>query len=280
MRFFSPDYLMLYLAFPLIIAAIPLFMKFRKKRVIRLGRLETVKRLTTGVNSTFRNISVILLLIGLAFVIAALARPQYPGGIEKIETRGGKVVVALDISLSMLAQDFQPNRLEKAKREIIDLVEMLKAQTVGLVIFAGEAFVQCPPTIDYSAFRMFLDVADVGMISDTGTNIEDAIVKSVKLLDDDSQVDKAIVIFTDGESFEGNAGEAASQAAKTGIKVYTVGIGSDRGRPIPDIIAGGQSLKKNNDGEIIVSRLNVEELNDIAAAGKGKFFRGPRSGGR
>lgn len=273
MRFYNPDYLMLYLLFPVFIALVLIFLRLRKKRIIHLGRFETVKRLLTQVNSTFRNISVILLLIGMAFVIAALARPQYPGGVEKIETRGGKIVVALDISLSMMAQDFQPDRLEKAKREIIDLVEMLKAQTVGLVVFAGEAFVQCPPTVDYSAFRMFLDVADVGMISDTGTNIEDAINKSAKLLDDNSPVDKAIVIFTDGESFEGNARDAAAEAAKKGIKVYTVGIGSDRGRPIPDVISGGQSLKKNKEGEIIVSKLNTEELIDIASAGKGKFFR-------
>jgi Ca-activated chloride channel family protein len=173
----------------------------------------------------------------------------------------------------MLAQDFQPNRLEKAKREIIDLVEMLQAQTLGLVVFAGEAFVQCPPTIDYSAFRLVLDVAGVGMISDTGTDIMDAIEKSAELLDDDSPVDKAIIIFTDGESFEGDAKKAASEAAKKGIKVYTVGVGSTKGRPVPDIKSGSESLKKNNDGEIIVSRLNLEELTAIASAGNGKFYR-------
>ena len=273
MRLYNPDYLMLFLAIPLIIAMIIVFFRIRKKRITRLGRIETVQRLLTGVNPTVRNISAILLLIGLSLVVVALARPQYPGGVEKIEARGGKVVIALDVSLSMLAQDFQPDRLEKAKREIVDLMQMLKAQTVGLVIFAGEAFVQCPPTVDYSAFRMYLDVADVGMISDTGTNIEDAINKSVKLLDDGSPVDKAIIIFTDGESFEGNAADAASEAAKKGIKVFTVGIGSDKGRPIPDNVSGGQSLKKNKEGEIIVSRLNIEELSDIASSGKGKFYR-------
>jgi Ca-activated chloride channel family protein len=118
-----------------------------------------------------------------------------------------------------------------------------------------------------------LDVANVGNISDTGTDIEDAIEKSTELLDDDSPVDKAIIVFTDGESFEGDAKKAASEAAKKGIKVYTVGVGSTKGRPIPDILSGGESLKKNNDGEIIVSRLNPEELTAIASAGKGKFYR-------
>lgn len=278
MRFYSPDYLMLYWMFPILIAAVFIFIRWRKSRIRRLGQKDSLNKLLLRVNPTARNISIILLIIGFAFVVAALARPQYPGGVEKIETRGGKIVIALDISLSMLVPDFQPNRLEKAKREIIDLVEMLKAQTLGLVIFAGEAFVQCPPTIDYSAFRMFLDVADVGMISDTGTNIEDAIEKSTKLLDDDSPVDKAIVIFTDGESFEGDARKAAAEAAKKGIKVYTVGIGSTRGRPIPDITSGGGALKKNKEGEIIVSRLNEEELSAIATAGKGKFYRATPGG--
>ncbi|UCE65053.1 MAG: VWA domain-containing protein [Candidatus Zixiibacteriota bacterium] len=278
MRFYHSDFLMLFLLYPLLFLMIFMFFRLRKQRINRLGHIESLKKLLLRFNPAARNISIFLLVIGFSFIIAALARPQYPGGVEKIEARGGKIVIALDISLSMLAPDFQPNRLEKAKREIIDLVEMLKAQTLGLVIFAGEAFVQCPPTIDYSAFRLFLDVADVGMISDTGTNIEDAIEKSVKLLDDDSPVDKAIVIFTDGESFEGEAGEAASEAAKKGIKVYTVGIGSTRGRPIPDLASGGESLKKNKEGEIIVSRLDAEELTAIASAGKGKFYRATPGG--
>jgi Ca-activated chloride channel family protein len=273
MRFYSPDILSLFFFLPLLILMVYIFLKLRKKQLLKIGHFESLKRLLSQVNPAARNLSMVLLLAGFSFVIAALARPQYPGGIEKIETRGGKIVIALDLSLSMLAQDFQPNRLEKAKREIIDLVEMLQAQTLGLVVFAGEAFIQCPPTVDYSAFRLNLDVANVGNISDTGTDIEDAIEKSTELLDDDSPVDKAIIVFTDGESFEGDAKKAASEAAKKGIKVYTVGVGSTKGRPIPDILSGGESLKKNNDGEIIVSRLNPEELTAIASAGKGKFYR-------
>jgi Ca-activated chloride channel family protein len=173
----------------------------------------------------------------------------------------------------MLAQDFQPNRIEKAKREIVDLTEKLKAQTVGLVIFAGEAFIQCPPTIDYSAFRMFLDVASVGLISDTGTNLADAIDKSVKSLDDGSSLDKAIIVFSDGESFEGDAEKAANEAAKKGIKVYTVGIGSASGRPIPDPESDNAGLKKNDTGEIVISHLDAETLTKIADMGNGKFYR-------
>jgi Ca-activated chloride channel family protein len=273
MRFYNPDFLTLFLLYPLLVILIYIFFRVRNRQIKRIGHFESIKRLLSQVHPAARNISIILLIIGFSFIIAALARPQYPGGVEKIETRGGKIVFALDISLSMLAPDFQPNRLEKAKREIIDLVEMLKAQTLGLVIFAGEAFVQCPPTIDYSAFRLFLDVADVGMISDTGTNIEDAIEESMRLLDDDSPVDKAVIIFTDGESFDGDARNAASEAVKKGIKIYTIGVGSTKGRPIPDMLAGGESLKKNKEGEIIVSRLDEGELTAIALAGKGKYYR-------
>ncbi len=272
MRFDSPQFLWIYFAIPALFLILLLGGKLKKSAQNKFGHSSTVSRLFGQLNLSTRNISFILLLGGIAFVVTALARPQYPGGVEKIEARGGKVVVALDISLSMLANDFQPNRLEKAKREIISLIEKLQAQTLGLVVFAGEAFVQCPPTIDYSAFRMFLDVADVGMISDTGTNLADAIDVSAKLLDDGSPMDKAIIIFTDGESFQGDAEKSADEAAKKGIKVYAVGIGSQTGRPIPDYKSNEGSLKKNDSGEIVISRLDEASLTKIAANGNGKYF--------
>jgi Ca-activated chloride channel family protein len=270
-RFYFPQYLWFLATLPLLLGLFILADRFRKGRSKKIGRSETVSRLFGRSNFVASNLSLVAFVTGLAFIIAAMARPQYPGGVEKIETRGGEIVVALDLSLSMMAQDFQPNRLEKAKREIIDLIDKLKAQTVGLVIFAGQAFVQCPPTIDYSAFRMFLDVADVGMISDTGTNLADAISVSTKLLDDNSPVDKAIIVFTDGESFEGDAEKAAKEAADKGIKVYTIGVGSVNGRPIPDPEGGG--LKKNDNGEIVISRLDPDILSKVANKGNGKFFR-------
>ncbi len=272
MRFYYHDYLALYLAIPVIAILLFALARYRRKITGKLGDLNTVKRLLMSVNNRSAAAAGILWFAGVVFVIGALARPQYPGGVEKVEVTGGKIVVALDVSLSMLAPDFQPTRLDKAKRQIIDLLDKLKAQTVGLVIFAGEAFVQCPPTSDYSAFRMFLDVAEVGMISDTGTDLADAINKAAELLDDTSPVDKAVIVFTDGETFEGNAKNAASEAYKKGIKVYTVGVGSTSGRPLPDDSSGG-GLKKNRDGEIIISRLNEDELTDVAADGGGKFYR-------
>ena len=272
MRFYSPDVLWLYAAIPAVIIILYFAAKIRIRAIKKMGDPVTVKRLFTSLDRRAGNLSLFLMMLGIVFLVGALARPQYPGGVEKVEARGGEVVVALDVSLSMLAPDFQPNRLEKAKREIIDLLDKLKAQTVGLVVFAGEAFVQCPPTIDYSAFRLFLDVADVGIISDTGTNLADAIDKSVKLLDNASPVDKAIVIFTDGETFEGDARKAASAAAKKNIRVYTVGIGSATGRPIPTGAEGG-ALKKDREGQIVISRLDADELTAIARKGGGKFYR-------
>lgn len=272
MRFYYPQLLYIYLAYPLILAIIYFSSRFLKRKAGKIGPASSMNRLMRGLNRGAFRISLFLLLTGMGLAVAALARPQYPGGVEKIETTGGKIVVALDVSLSMLAEDFQPNRLEKAKREIVDLLDKLKAQSTGLVVFAGEAFVQCPPTVDYSAFRMFLDVAEVGIISDTGTDIADAINESVKLLDDGSPVDKAIVIFTDGETFEGDAGKAAEDARKRGIKLYAVGIGTTAGRPIPAGTAGRKDLKKDEEGGIVISRLNIDELTDIAEKGGGKFF--------
>lgn len=273
MRFYDPDYLWLFVAIPLIVVLLIFMAGYRRRAMEKVGKAETVGRLLGNINWQARNSSVLMFMMGIVIIIGALARPQYPGGLEKVETRGGKIVIALDVSLSMLAPDFQPNRLEKAKREIISLIDKLQAQTIGLVIFAGEAFVQCPPTVDYSAFRLFLDVAEVGIISDTGTNLADAIEESVKLLDDGSPVDKAIIIFTDGESFEGDARKAASEAAKEDIRIYAVGVGSATGRPIPVEPGKGAALKKDQEGQIVISRLNVEELTAIAEDGDGRFFR-------
>ena len=273
MRFYDPDYLWLFMAIPLIVIMLIFMAGFRRRTVEKIGTLETVGRLFGSINRQAGNFSILLFFLGVIIIIGALARPQYPGGVEKVETRGGKIVIALDVSLSMLASDFQPNRLEKAKREIIGLIDKLQAQTIGLVVFAGEAFVQCPPTVDYSACRLFLDVAEVGIISDTGTNLADAIEKSVRLLDDGSPVDKAVIIFTDGESFEGDARKASSEAAKRDIRVYTIGVGSAAGRPIPVGAGEGAALKKDKEGEIVISRLNVEELTAIAGEGDGRFFR-------
>jgi Ca-activated chloride channel family protein len=273
MRFYQPEFLWFYLALPLFLVLFLIMARIRRRNLRKIGRLDTLGKLMGAGNGAARSFQMLLLVLGLVFAVAALARPQYPGGVEKIETTGGKIVIALDVSLSMLAEDFQPDRLSKAKREIIDLLDKLKAQSAGLVVFAGEAFVQCPPTVDYSAFRLFLDVAEVGIISDTGTDLADAIEVSRELLDDDSPVDKAIVIFTDGETFEGDARKEASEAARQGIKVYTVGVGSAVGRPIPESAEHGGKLKKDDEGELVISRLNVEELNDIARAGGGKFFK-------
>ncbi len=273
MRFYDPEYLWFFMAIPLVIVLLVFLARFRRKTVGKVGVAETVGRLLGSINRQAGNISMLMFFLGVIIIIGALARPQYPGGVEKVETRGGKIVIALDVSLSMLASDFQPNRLEKAKREIIGLIERLQAQTIGLVVFAGEAFVQCPPTVDYSAFRLFLDVAEVGIISDTGTNLADAIEESKRLLDDGSPVDKAVVIFTDGESFEGDARKAASEAAKKDIRIFAVGVGSAAGRPIPVDERKGAALKKDQEGEIVISRLNVEELTAIARDGDGKFFR-------
>lgn len=273
MRFYDPDYLWLFVVIPLILILLVFAARFRRRTVEKVGRVETVGRLFGSINRQAGNFSIVMFFLGIIIVIGALARPQYPGGVEKVETRGGKIVVALDVSLSMLASDFQPNRLEKAKREIVGLIDKLQAQTVGLVVFAGEAFVQCPPTVDYSAFRLFLDVAEVGIISDTGTNLADAIEESVKLLDDGSPVDKAVFIFTDGESFEGDSKKAASEAAKRDIRIYAIGVGSATGRPISTGGGGDAALKKDQDGQIVISRLNVEELTTIAREGDGKFFR-------
>jgi len=203
-----------------------------------------------------------------------VARPQYGSELIKIKSTGTEVMIALDVSLSMLAGDFYPTRLEKARREIITLAENLHGESIGLIVFSGQAFVQCPLTIDHGAFRMFLDVVDVGIISDTGTDIEKAIEKAAESFTADSEADKVMVIFTDGETHEENP-VAAAEKYRDQFRIFTVGVGTAQGEPIPQRETGGSiaGYKKNENDETVISKLNEPLLQEIAAVSGGASYR-------
>jgi Ca-activated chloride channel family protein len=207
-------------------------------------------------------------------MILALARPQYGSELIKIKSTGTEVIIALDASLSMLAGDFYPNRIDKAKREILTLVDNLPGESVGLIIFTGQAFVQCPLTIDTGALKMFLDVVRVGIISDTGTNLERAIEKAVESFTPDTQADKVLVIFTDGESQEGDALTVAEKY-KDDFRIFTVGVGTAQGEPIPMRAPDGsvEGYKKSEDGQTVISKLNESLLQEIAETSGGSYYR-------
>ena len=204
-------------------------------------------------------------------MVVVLARPQFGSKKETVTTRGIEVVVALDISNSMLADDISPNRLEKAKRLISRIINRSGENKVALIVFAGEAFVQLPITDDYISAKMFLESIDPGLIARQGTNIKAAIDMGPRSFTPNQEVGKAIIIITDGENHEGGAIEAAKAAAEKGMVVHVMGVGSPEGAPIPAGRSG--EFRRDKEGKIIITRLNEQMCQEIAAAGGGVYIR-------
>ena len=274
MRFLNQDYLYYLLAAPLLIIIFVAGSKLVARRLKMLGGKKISEAAAMISSGSRRRLKLTLFLFGLALMVLALARPQYGSELIKIKSTGSEVMIALDVSLSMLAGDFYPNRLAKANREIISLVDQLPGESVGLVAFSGQAFVQCPLTIDQGAFRMFLDVIDVGIISDTGTDIEKAIDKAAESFTENTQADKVLIIFTDGETQEGDP-VAAAKKYKDRFRIFTVGVGTAQGEPIPSRGPQGEvtGYKKDQSGSTVISKLDEPLLQEIAAASGGASFR-------
>jgi Ca-activated chloride channel family protein len=245
-----------------------------KSRLAKLGGNKISEMIERRVSGRRRRLKLILVLIGLTLMILALARPQYGTELIKVKSTGTEVMIALDASLSMLAGDFYPTRFEKAKREIITLVENLLGESIGLIIFSGQAFVQCPLTVDHGALRMFLDVSNVGIISDTGTDLEKAIERAAESFSPESPADKVMIIFTDGETQTGDP-LASAEKYKDQFRIFTVGVGTSQGEPIPVRNPDGsiEGYKKDENGETVISKLNEHLLQEIAAITGGSSYR-------
>lgn len=251
----------------------------------RRKRLEKLisRQLATQLTSEFSHRKAVLrawLLAGFLFLgILALARPQWGMSLNTVQRRGVDIIAALDTSYSMNAEDVAPNRLAKAKSEIRGLIERLKGDRIGLVDFAGTAIVQCPLTLDYGAALLFLDVADTNVIPEPGTSLASAIQTASAAFIAKEKKYKVLVIFTDGEDLEGQIEEAVRKAHDAGVVIYTVGIGSIEGKPIPIRDAKGDIIdyRKDQDGQIVVSRLDERSLNEISAQTGGKYFRATTS---
>jgi len=233
-----------------------------------------LSRLTLSLSIPRRRLKLILILLGFAFVLFSLMRPQWGARSKLIDIRGTDIIVVLDSSLSMDAKDLPPSRLAKAKHEIGGILDKLESDRVGLVAFAGSAFVQCPLTSDYSALRLFLDALDTNVIVDQGTNISAALDTAIRAFGRDEPSYKLILLFTDGEETVGEPLEAAERASDAGVIVYTVGLGSSSGEPIP-VRTGKQNseYKRNKDGQVVVSRLDEKTLQKVAKITGGNYFR-------
>lgn len=268
LMFAEYKFLYLLILIPIILVGYGILRYMRGKRVKALGDEALVRELMPSASRAKGWVRISFFCLGLMFLIIGLARPQTGARLAERKTKGAEILVALDVSNSMLAQDYSPNRLERAKLAIARLTDKLQEDRIGLVIFAGTSFVQLPVTTDYISAKMFLGSIDTGSIPVQGTAIGDAIRLCTKSFSAQSEKSRVIVVISDGEDHEADAVESAKQAAELGIKVYTIGVGSAEGQPIP--MDGG--LLKDRSGEIVVTRLNEQMLRDIARAGGGAYI--------
>ncbi|MEW6050578.1 MAG: VWA domain-containing protein [Candidatus Zixiibacteriota bacterium] len=274
MRFAEPLHFALLLGV-LMLGSFMFWALARKKRLLaRFGDLPLLLKTAPYISFARQRSKALLTLLGLTFVVLTLARLQFGTHMEMLKREGIDIIVALDVSNSMLAQDMKPNRLEKAKQELRSIIDRLKGDRIGLVAFAGEAYVQCPLTLDYGAARMLLSVMDNTSVSVQGTSIRSAIEVAEKSFEQREKKHKVLLLLTDGEDLEGGAEDAAEEARKDGIKIYTVGIGNPNGEPIPILDRSGNQVgfKKDENGEVIVSRLDEMALQKIALATGGKYY--------
>ena len=263
------QYLLLLLVVPLLFVCYALYLRARRRRIARLGDPALVATLMPEASTGRGWLKVSLLAIAWFFFVLGLVRPQLGARLKEHQSQGVEVVIALDVSNSMLAEDYSPNRLERAKLAISRLVDRLQGDRIGLVVFAGEAFVQLPITADYVSAKVFLKTIDTESVPIQGTALAQALTAAARSFSTQSRRSRAIILISDGEDHEGEAIEAARAIAEEGIRIYTIGVGSPQGKPIPK----NGNLMKDAEGNIVVSRLNEGILQEIAGAGQGKYAR-------
>ena len=269
-----------YAQYLLLISLIPVFfivqavlLRIRRNRIRKFGDEKLVSQMMPSYSKSKVWVRLVLFSIGFFFFVIGLSRPQIGARLKEQEIKGAEIIIAIDVSNSMLAEDYSPNRLERAKLAVSRLVDKLRDDRIGLVIFAGTSFVQLPVTTDYVSAKMFLNSIDTGSIPIQGTALGDAITTCIRSFSAQSDKSRAIILITDGENHEDDPVAAAKQAAEMGIKVFTIGVGSPEGKPIP---MNGELLK-DKDGEIVVSRLDEAVLQEIAAEGNGAYVRAGNS---
>ena len=269
-RFENPQYLTLLLALAVLVLLHYYAMYCQKRNLRRYGDPELLKDLLIDVSKVRPELKFWLSIAALACFIIDLARPQYGTKIETRERQGIEAIVCLDVSNSMMAQDVKPNRLDKAKMMLSNMVDGMKDDKVGLVVFAGQAFTQLPITSDYVSAKMFLETISPQMIAVQGTDVAAAINLAMRSFTQQENVSRAIFLITDGEDNEGGAVEAAKEAASRGVRVYILGIGDPAGAPIP--MPGSNQYITDEEGNVVVSKLNEDMCREIAQAGNGSYI--------
>lgn len=269
LRFAEPGYLYLLAAIPILAAVYILAVRSRRKRLQRLGNTRTLAGLMPEASTVRVRNKVILFLCSLILLTVALARPQLGSKLKEVKREGVEIMVAVDVSNSMLARDFEPNRLERTKYALEKVLEGLNEDKVGVIVFAGDAYVQLPITADYLTAHNFVSRISTNMVSKQGTALGSAIALASSSFTSGSENSRVVILITDGENHEDNPLSAARHAAEQGIKIYTIGVGTPEGAPIEL----GNDFIRDAQGEIVVSKLDEKTLQEVALATGGAYVR-------
>ena len=272
-NFAQAQFLALLLLIPLFFVIQALVLKLRRNRIRKFGDENLVRQLMPSYSRSKVWVRLTFFALGFLFFVIGLSRPQIGAKIKEHETKGAEIMIALDVSNSMLAEDYSPNRLERAKLAITRLVDKLRDDRIGLIVFAGNSFVQLPITTDYVSAKMFLNSISTDSVPIQGTAIGEAINTAIRSFSAQSEKSRAVIVITDGENHEDDPVAAAKQAAEMGIRVFTIGVGSPEGKPIP---MDGELLK-DKEGNIVVTRLDEAVLQEVASAGNGAYVRAGNS---
>ncbi|MCD7710018.1 MAG: VWA domain-containing protein [Porphyromonadaceae bacterium] len=276
-RFANPEYLYLLLLLPLV-WLLHFYGQWRKRRnLARLGRADILEPLMPDVSRYKPGVKFFLQQLALLVLVFLVARPQMGAKLETVKRQGVEIMVAVDVSNSMLAQDVAPSRLENAKRILSKLLDELNDDKVGLIVFAGDAYVQLPITTDFISAKMFLSNISPAMVPSQGTVIGQAIRMAMNSFTPDKSADKAIIVLTDVENHEGDAVAMAKEAAQKGIKIDVVGVGSSKGAPIP--MGNNGDFLKDRDGNVVITKLDEQMGQEIARAGEGIYVTADNTNG-
>ena len=273
-RFENEIYLYALLVIPLLAGIYWISQYFLQKKLYLWGDKKLLESLMPLASRSKKNWKLLIFLLALGSVIIAVARPQFGSKLTETKRKGVELMIALDVSNSMMAEDILPSRLENAKRAIAKLVDELENDKIGLIVFAGEAYIQLPMTTDFGAAKLFLASVSTDIVPRQGTSIGAAINLAARSFSPEADKSKAIIIITDGENHEEGAIEAAQAAVEKNIVVHTIGMGLAKGAPIPVYTQFGQKdFRKDSEGNVIVSKLNENVLREVASAGQGIYIR-------
>jgi len=276
-RFAHPEFLFLLLLIPVLIGVFVYTSILKKRNIKKFGNPELLAQLMPNVSFVRPKVKFYLQISAIFFLIIILAQPQFGSKVENAKRKGIEVIIALDVSNSMMAQDVQPSRLENAKQVLSKLIDGMNDDKIGLVVFAGDAYTQLPITADYVSAKMFLSSISTQMVQRQGTAIGSAIDLAIKSFGSKSKVGRAIIVITDGENHEDDAVGAAKLATENNMVVHVIGMGKAEGAPIP--VPGTMSFWKDKDGNVVVSKLSEEMCKEIAVAGKGLYVRADNTNG-